>query len=192
MMRNFLGSVFPRNVWAHTTLARKMPILVLALAMPVGVAVAEAPEGPAYRPEILQNCLAAKTGDEDRSVCIGASSDDCMTSAQGQTTAGMVQCLGLELADWDNMLNDTYRKLVTQQKAADAALAASGSSIKPQRVEKLQKMQRDWISYRDAACQFDAAQWDGGSGSGPSATGCALGLTGHQALFLGQYLDREQ
>jgi uncharacterized protein YecT (DUF1311 family) len=45
-------------------------------------------------------------------------------------------------------------------------------------------MQRAWIGYRDAACDYERAQWGGGSGGGPATAGCLMRLTGEQALAL--------
>lgn len=166
-----------------------MRAIFLAISVMVAApAMAEAPDKPDYHPEVLQDCLDGKNDYDGRAVCIGAASDDCMSTPKGQTTVGMVQCLTLEATDWDNRLNGTYKTLVEEQKAADANLASLGSAVKPERVQRLQQMQRNWVSYRDAACKFDEAQWDGGSGSGPAVSACLMTLTGRQALYLEQYL----
>ncbi|MDN3711905.1 lysozyme inhibitor LprI family protein [Paracoccus cavernae] len=163
--------------------------LLVALAAPAGALRAQ--DAPQYDGALLTACLAGKTGAEARSACIGAASDACMALPAGQTTAGMVQCLGAERDDWDRRLNSTYATLMAEQKAADDELAALGSAVKPERAQWLKEMQRNWIGYRDAACRFDAAQWSGGTGAGPSSTNCMLVLTARQVLFLESYLGRD-
>ncbi len=168
--------------------------LAIGMTMAAGAGAplwAEAPDRPDYHPEVLEDCLQGKEGYEARASCIGAASDDCMTTPSGQTTVGMVQCLSLEATDWDNRLTATYHQLMKEQKAADDELAALGSAVKPERAKRLQQMERQWIAFRDGACKFEEAQWDGGSGSGPAVNGCVMTLTGRQALYLEQYLKAD-
>lgn len=165
------------------------PFLLFAALSFATPGFADQPDQPDYNPDLLEECLSAKAGVVDRTACIGVAADACMSDDKGQTTVGMVQCLQLERGQWDGMLNDTYGQLMTEQKARDADLVALGSAVPAARVAKLETMEKHWIAYRDAACAFDAAQWDGGSGAGPSAETCMLDLTGRQALFLEEYLQ---
>ena len=45
-------------------------------------------------------------------------------------------------------------------------------------------MQRAWIGWRDATCDYERAQWGGGTGGGPATVACLMRLTGEQALYL--------
>lgn len=184
----------PRVSNRSLTSTRKAEFAAAALAGLTGIfltgaALAETKDMPDYNPETLDSCLDSKTGREERASCIGAASDECMSDAKGQTTVGMVQCLSLETESWDSKLNQTYKTLMAEQVAADKSLRDLGSAQPAEREAKLRSMQKAWITYRDSACAFDAAQWDGGSGSGPSAATCMLELTGQQALYLESFLQ---
>ncbi|AGT09433.1 lysozyme inhibitor LprI family protein [Paracoccus aminophilus] len=160
-----------------------------AFAIP---AFAEGPDMPDYNPEILSSCLDHNKGYDDRAACIGQASDKCMSDAKGQTTVGMVQCLGLERSSWDGLLNDTYKSLQDEQRKADDAQKADDPASTPARVAKLQQMEKNWIAFRDSACAFDATQWEGGSQQGPSVESCMLQLTARQTLLLETYLADER
>ena len=50
--------------------------------------------------------------------------------------------------------------------------------------EALRAMQRAWIVYRDAACDYERAQWAGGTGGGPATAACLMQQTGVRTLEL--------
>jgi len=50
--------------------------------------------------------------------------------------------------------------------------------------ESLRTMQRAWISFRDASCLYEQAQWMGGTGGGPATQACHMHETARQALKL--------
>ncbi len=96
----------------------------------------------------------------------------CLDSPDGQSTAGMIQCVGAELAIQDAALNTAYRSLTatfnTRQKA------------------NLQKAQRAWIAFRDADC---AARYDPdwGSLSTINANFCLLRRTVERTIELEEF-----
>lgn len=165
--------------------------IALAAALSLAAGAVWAQDEPQYDPALLTSCLEGKTGADARAACIRVAADACMAQTGGGTTVGMVRCLAAEHGDWDARLNTVYARLMTEQEAADAELAALGSAVKPVRAKWLKEMQRNWIAYRDAACEFDAAQWSGGTGSGPSFAGCRLDLTARQTLHLETYLGQD-
>jgi uncharacterized protein YecT (DUF1311 family) len=106
-----------------------------------------------------------------------------MSSPGGDTTIGMIDCLQGELEYWDKRLNTAYAKRLAAARTADAdmqRLKSSGPSIE----ESLRKMQRSWISYRDAACLYEQSQWQGGTGGGPATAGCQMNETARQTQKL--------
>lgn len=106
-----------------------------------------------------------------------------MASPDGGTTVGMGFCLGAEWEWWDARLNATYKQLMEQHKAADAEMAAAGATV-PSLADALRAMQRAWLPFRDAACDYERANWGGGTGAGPATAGCLMVQTGRQALSL--------
>lgn len=159
-----------------------------SLAMP-----ALAQDGPAYDDALLTACFervaAAETaGDataEPASLhqCIGTAADACMDGPDGDTTVGMVLCLGHETREWDRLLNDWYGAAVAQVQTADAELEKLGSSAPPAG-PSLRDAQRNWIAFRDASCEFESVRWQGGTAGGPASAQCMLELTAAQALRL--------
>lgn len=60
------------------------------------------------------------------------------------------------------------------------SIRATTSSL----ADALRKMQRAWVSFRDAACLYEQAQWLGGTGGGPATMACQMHETARQALKL--------
>lgn len=122
-------------------------------------------------------CLQEALGAGETLNCIGASANQCMRETEGgSSTVGMGGCLDQERAYWDERLNDAYVRLLVQQ-ADDVGMN-----------EKLRDMQRAWITYRDARCDYEFAQWGGGTGGGPAVLACLMQATGEQTLLLEQNL----
>ncbi|MBK4215841.1 DUF1311 domain-containing protein [Paracoccus caeni] len=162
--------------------------MVLSLATLTLPAMAQ--ENLQFDAAVLETCLDKAGQDEkpDRESCIGLASDQCMESDIGQTTMGMSLCLDREREVWDAKLNESYQTLMAYAVSNDVDMEELGSAAEKQ-VPFLQKMQRNWISYRDAACQFERSQWGGGTGGGPSEMHCLMVLTARQYLWLQQYLN---
>ncbi|WP_228408750.1 lysozyme inhibitor LprI family protein [Profundibacter amoris] len=133
-------------------------------------------------------CIADSGHEGNTEQCIGVSANLCMERTNGgQSTAGMVACMGAELEAWDQRLNAAYAELMAREKAEDKEMADLGSAA-PKQSPALLDMQRKWIAYRDARCNYIGAQWGGGSGTGPAVQGCHMVMTGKLALFLQQML----
>lgn len=156
---------------------------VLAATM-LAPATAPAQMEPAgYDPAVLEGCLRDRSAASERAACIGIGAARCRMTEAGSSNAGIGFCFGEEHADWDARLNAAYATLLEQQGAFDAELRAAGSAA-PSMVEALRAMQRAWIAYRDAACDWEASQWGGGSGAGPASLQCLMEVTARQALIL--------
>ncbi len=129
-------------------------------------------------------CVYAQPGHAAQQACVGVSANACMAdSDMGDTTVGMSGCLSYELDYWDARLNTAYRSLMKRAKSQDAEMRELGSSA-PSLEQGLREMQRAWIPWRDSTCDFERAQWGGGTGGGPATYSCLLRLTGAQALYL--------
>jgi len=129
-----------------------------------------------------ESCIAGVYAEYDPLICIGNSAIRCIeTSGGGQTTAVQVDCFGRELEAWDQRLNRAYIRLMAREKAND-----------PVGSDTLRKMQRAWLGYVQARCNYASAPWVGGAGVGPDAQKCWMKMTGRQALFLEQKLQERE
>ena len=155
-------------------------LLLLLLATPA-VAQQDLPFDPAP----ILACLEGDGEDED---CVGLGATACMEAEGGSSTVGMGLCIGAEREWWDARLNDRYAQVLARAKSADADLTAMGSPVARQE-PALRDMQRAWIKYRDAACNYEASRWGGGTGAGPAGGQCALDLTARQAIHLDGFLQ---
>lgn len=145
------------------------------------LAICYAAQAPAqelvYADRHTEACLQKAVGQGERHACIGAAANQCMLDTPGgETTVGMGGCLDYERAYWDARLNDTYQSLLAQQ-GEDLAVA-----------ENLRVMQRAWIGYRDARCDYEYVQWGGGTGGGPAVLACLMQATAEQVFVLEQNL----
>ena len=106
-----------------------------------------------------------------------------MNTRGGDSTIGMMTCLEGELKYWDARLNSAYAKRIATAKQQDAELMSLRSAAAS--LEKsLRTMQKSWISFRDASCLYEQAQWMGGTGGGPATLACHMHETARQALKL--------
>lgn len=96
----------------------------------------------------------------------------CLDKPDGQSTAGMVQCVGAELEIQDAALNAAWRNLTAGLNARQKA--------------NLLKAQRAWIAFRDADC---AARYDPdwGSMSTINANFCMLRRTVERTIELEEF-----
>ncbi|MFV0515217.1 MAG: lysozyme inhibitor LprI family protein [Jhaorihella sp.] len=155
-------------------------VLVLALW-----ALSASAQSLVYSDMATLTCLSQTARASAKQDCIGASANACMSATpDGGTTVGMGGCLDRELAFWDGMLNRNYQALRDRAKRTDAEMRDLGASV-TWLGQSLRDMQRAWIVWRDATCDFERAQWGGGTGGGPATYACLMRLTGQQALYLG-------
>ena len=157
-------------------------VAAAALGAAVVAGLARAQPELAFLPQATEMCLSQAVGPA-REICVGLSAAACMETPDGYTTVGMSVCLGSELEYWDGRLNAAYRSLLETDGRTDAEMADLGSAA-PQLVPALREMQRAWISFRDAACAYERAQWGGGTGGGPASAHCAMTITARQAMVL--------
>lgn len=151
-------------------------------------AFAQDPEAPPFDASLIDACLeqASQDAQPDYAACIGAASGPCMNSPEGSSTAGMSYCLGRELDVWDARLNDSYARVIEAARATDAEMTRMGSAAEQQE-PLFRQMQRDWITFRDSACEYERSRWGGGTGGGPASLSCSLELTARQYLRLRAY-----
>ena len=152
---------------------------VLAL-MPLPLAAQEM----VFSPVATETCLANMAEGQDPDTCVGESANACMEATPGGwSTIGMSRCYDQERLYWDTRLNAAYRLARAEAKRIDAEMQEIGSSA-PSQADALRDMQRAWIVFRDASCDYERALWGGGTGGGPASVACHMFMTAEQARFL--------
>ncbi|USQ95012.1 lysozyme inhibitor LprI family protein [Caulobacter sp. RL271] len=99
--------------------------------------------------------------------------DRCLAAPSGQSTAGMIGCVGAELKGQDARLNRAYQ-------------AAQKRMSLPRQKTALTKAQRAWIAFRDADCASLYDQ-DWGTLSRVEANSCVLEHTARRADALERF-----
>lgn len=133
---------------------------------------------------ITRSCLQDAVTPVQQRQCVGASANACMEATpSGGSTYGMGGCLNMEAEWWDTFLNEAYSGLRKREKRDDAQNAADGFNA-PKKAPALKAMQRAWITFRDATCDYEYSQWGGGTGGGPASIGCVMRMTGEQTIYL--------
>jgi uncharacterized protein YecT (DUF1311 family) len=121
----------------------------------------------------IQDCVKTNTGpDKNWERCIGTVEKTCIKDAA--STADMIACISREQVVWDDILNETYRRLSEKLDAGQKT--------------KLRDMQRAWIASREKTCAF---YWDyfQGTMASPMSASCVNRATGRRALFLLGFLN---
>lgn len=132
-------------------------------------------------------CLQEAVGPAQQRNCVGASANACMSATPGgSSTYGMTGCIDHELTYWDDRLNASYQRLRTREKSEDAEWGSAPGAVS--QADALREMQRAWIPFRDRKCDYERAQWGGGTGGGPVMMACLMEMTGAQTLFLEQMM----
>jgi len=154
--------------------------LALAVLFVSGTAGLAAPPDAAASHKV-QDCIktaaGAKGAAADPERCIGLVSGPCLEDDKTKSTADMNACIVREVAVWDDILNESFRRL--REKLDET-----------QRV-KLRDMQRAWIASRARSCGF---YWDfyQGTMASPMAAECVNRETARRALFLLGFLNDDK
>lgn len=122
----------------------------------------------------IESCIKEKAAKERPENCIGLIADPCLETPAGQSTAGQAGCYQREQLVWDDILNETYRRLQGQLEG----------KLKTQ----LRDLQRVWIEARKQQCDFyrDVIQ---GTLAIPIGASCYNTETARRALYLLSLLD---
>ncbi len=156
------------------------------IVVPALLATSVAAQELTYDATLTESCIATAP---DTTKCIGRAAESCMEATPGgYSTLGVGACLSREAEWWDARLNVVYRQLTAQHRVGDAENASWGLP-NPAMESSLRDMQRTWIAYRDATCDWERAQWGGGTGQGPAGAKCLMRLTGEQTLLMESRLE---
>lgn len=119
---------------------------------------------------LIQNCIREKESkNEHAERCIGLVADRCLETPAGQSTQGQADCYRREHLVWDDILNETYRRLQGQFEG----------KLKAQ----LRDVQRSWLEARKLQCGFyrDVIK---GSLAIPTSASCMNSETARRAIYL--------
>ena len=153
------------NIWVAAILASFVLLASPALAQDRPSARASA---------AIQACIKSKMATGVAETCIGIVSDPCLERNAAPSTADMVNCVAGERAVWDDILNETFRRL--RDKLDDTQKT------------KLREMQRAWIAARDKTCEF-LYDYFQGTMANPMIAACKSRTTGRQALYLRSFAE---
>ena len=95
--------------------------------------------------------------------------------ASPQTTVEMNICAGQEYKAADRKLNQVYRQLQSK---------LSGSQK-----QRITQAQLAWIKFRDANCDYERGQFEGGTMASSTGTSCLAGMTEKRTKELENYLQ---
>ena len=151
-------------------------VAAVVIALPFGSAVAEIAAPNARDVATVQDCLKSQRGrDLKGERCIGVVVDPCLKRAR--STADQNACADRELRVWDDILNETYRRL--------------GQRLDDDQKAKARDMQRAWIESRDKTCAF---YWDffQGTMASPMSAYCNVRETARRAMFLIFFMEEAE
>jgi uncharacterized protein YecT (DUF1311 family) len=166
-----MGQLIVRTIMISKAFSAALIAGVLATA-PVH---AENAKPDARDSQAIQSCIKSARGEAQRQErCIGIIADPCLKRPAANSTAGQTERADRELAVWDDILNETFRRL--RDKLDD------------EQKTKLRDMQRAWIESRDRTCKF---YWDyyQGTMATPMSALCSNRETARRAMFLLGFLD---
>jgi uncharacterized protein YecT (DUF1311 family) len=153
-------------------------VLPMCIALALAVTPSRAEKPDAADSAKVQSCVKSAGAEmRDRERCIGVVADPCAERDDAQSTADQVACAARERAVWDDILNETYRRLRDKLDAEQKV--------------KLRLMQRAWIESRKRSCDF---YWDffQGTMASPMTAFCENRETARRALFLLGFLDNAE
>ena len=145
---------------------------VLLVAVP---GIAQIPSRPDRISKAIQSCIKSVKGAATNAErCIGMIANPCLKRPGALSNADMVACASRELSVWDDILNETFRRL--------------GDKLDAEQKVKLRDMQRAWIELRDRTCAF-YYDYHQGSIAVPMSALCVNRETARRALFLLDFLN---
>jgi uncharacterized protein YecT (DUF1311 family) len=79
-------------------------------------------------------------------------------------------------------------------KAADRKLNQVYQQLRPKlsskQRQRLTQAQLEWIKFRDRTCEYEAGEWEGGTGANAAYSSCLARVTTQRTADLQRYLDR--
>lgn len=153
-------------------------LIALCLMTPLPVTAGE-PSG--VDTQALDQCLADGASDGARLDCAGSALPACLAYAEERhpdmhPVDRELHCIDAEWQFWETRLNDGYAALKAVEDARGADRAAA-----------LVAMERGWIAFRDARCDYDRLTNGRGTGGAIAEPLCRLNETARQVILLDAY-----
>ena len=131
--------------------------------------------------QALDQCLADAASDGARLDCAGLAQPACLAYAEERhpdmhPVDRELHCIDAEWQFWETRLNDSYAALKAVEDARGADRAAA-----------LVAMERGWIAFRDARCDYDRLTNGRGTGGAIAEPLCRLNETARQVILLDAY-----
>lgn len=148
---------------------RKLGLAIVVFAISFGAASTQELKLNAEDSRAIQSCIKEKESKEGADRCIGIIANPCLDTPAGQSTQGQAECYRREHLVWDDILNETYRRLQGQFEG----------KLKTQ----LRDVQRAWLESRKLQCGFytDVIQ---GTLAIPVGASCMNAETARRAIYL--------
>ncbi len=132
--------------------------------------------------EKIEACLSSASNAID---CVGQQADAC-TSANDPNSVPMTQaeaiCVEIEAAWWDARLNARYKELMKALKAADAERGTVAGESAASMAESYRVMERAWIPFRDAWCDFEGDAVGSGDAASYTRARCLMEFTARRTI----------
>ena len=138
--------------------------LIAASCSPVAPQSAEAQQQAS-----IAACVAAATTHDALWQCKGVAASPCMNTPGGETTMGMIDCNGREQEQWQALMDAEIARVNADDDGRSAQLAASNAA---------------WEAWRQAECEYQASEYEGGSLAGVMAAACSADLTADRVIAL--------
>ncbi len=155
---------------------RRFGLAIAALVLSFGAADAQSLKLSAEDSREIQNCIKERESKSERvDLCIGIVANPCLDRPDGQSTAGQSACHQREQLVWDDILNETYRRLQGQ--------------LNPKQKAAIRDVQRAWIEARKLQCGFYSIFHEGGTIAIPAYASCFNTETARRAIYLLNFVD---
>ena len=92
------------------------------------------------------------------------------------TTVEINECTSREAKAADRQLNQTYQKLRPK--------------LSTKQRQRLTQAQSEWIKFRDRTCEYEAGEWEGGTGASAAYSACISRVTQQRTADLQRYLNK--
>ncbi len=92
------------------------------------------------------------------------------------TTVEINECTSREAKAADRQLNQVYQQLRPK--------------ISTKQRQRLTQAQLEWIKFRDRTCEYEAGEWEGGTGASAAYSACISRVTQQRTADLQRYLNR--
>jgi uncharacterized protein YecT (DUF1311 family) len=148
---------------------------VFLIAWLIGSSTISAGETTRLEAVTARNCFERTAPTDLAPPCLGQMSTACVTQ-DGRDILEVASCIDGETAEWDVLLNVTYRDLLDHLRRD----AVEGEGVDHALVDA----QRAWIAYRDAECALTYARSNDRTLSPIGRANCLLVFTARRALEL--------